>query len=127
MGFSFVVFLLMISTATAVPNSQSQPVMTCIQRIAQKKASLMTTLDSYESKLSNVDVSILNGGWLEKLIELLLILIQLIMEIISIVQNIIAIAALVQAIIQALQLVIQLIQDLIDLIQGISNPQPLST
>ena len=109
LGTLSVVFL-MVSIATAVPQTQSRPVMEAIQ-----------SLEDAEQKLDNTTLhELLNPqstGFFDKLFEFIKLLIQLIMNIATIVQSVLSIIALIKAIFSAIQLVMQLIQQIIELFQ----------
>lgn len=107
----FLISILMISTATAVPTTHSKPVMDQVNRIEQQ-----------EEKLLSFDVfpqSILQLIW-----QILLLIINLIMKLIEVVNMVITIVQLIQALITGLQTLIQMIQNIIQLITDLFNPDP---
>lgn len=109
----FLVSILMISTATAVPTAQSTPVM-----------DLVNTIEQQEEQLGSFEVfpqSILRLIW-----QLILLLINLVMKLIEIVNIVITLIQLVQRLISGLQTLFQLIQTVIELIRTIINPELLS-
>ena len=109
----FFVAILMISTATAVPTTNSKPVM-----------DIVNTIEKQEQKLELLDV--LPQGIFDTIWELLLALFNLIMKIIEVVNTVIAIVQLVQALINGIQMVLQMIQDVITLIKNLMNPDGLA-
>lgn len=109
----FLVAILMISTATAVPTTHSKPVM-----------DLVNTIEEQEQKLELLDV--LPQGILDTIWQLLLALVNLIMKIIEVVNTVIAIVQLVQALFNGIQTLLQMIQDFIALINDFFNPDGMA-
>ena len=108
--------LLLISTVSAVPNTQSNSVMELINDLEDNK-----TIIEYEA-LINIIYNVQSGGIIDLLIQLITLIIQFILEIIDIIQNIMGLVNLVQSLIDAFTTLFQLIQDLIELIGNIFNP-----
>lgn len=105
---------LMISTATAVPTSQSKPVMDVIDRVEQQKENL-------ESVSEQLPLGIFELIW-----QLILALFNLIMKIIEIVNTVLTIFQLVQALIAGIQTLFQMIQNFIDIINDLFNPESVA-
>lgn len=112
LGTLFVMFL-MISTVTAVPKTQSTPLMDTIQ------SKEVTELKMKAHAVNDLDPQ--PTGFFDKLIEFIKLLIELIMNLVTIIQGILSIIALIQAVLSAIQLVIQLIQQILDVIFDPSN------
>ena len=113
------VALLMMSTATAVPQAHSKVVMDIVNEVEQNK-------DILEGKLTENFLDTLKlGGIIDFLIQLITLIIQLVLKIIEIVQGMMGLINLIQNLIDALTTLFQLVQSLIELIQEILNPEPL--
>ncbi|RLF41435.1 MAG: hypothetical protein DRN12_03260 [Thermoplasmata archaeon] len=104
------VSLLMISTATAVPNTQSTPVMNAVNNLEKTEKILY-------SKIGDIQPT----GFIDFLIQLIILLIKLVMTIVTIIQSVLGIVNLIKNIIAAIQSLVNLIQQLIDLISGGPN------
>jgi hypothetical protein len=113
MGALCIVFLL-VSSATAVPQAYSKPLMNKIEEVEAAEAILGT------DNLLLKDIG--SKGLIDLLIQLITVIIQVIMEIISIVNSIITVFNLVNAVIEALQMLFDLINQLIEIINSIFNP-----
>ena len=105
----FLISILMVSTATAVPTTQSTPVMDLINT-SEEQGEQLGSFEQFPQ-------SILNLIW-----QIILLLINLVIKLIEIVNIVITIIQLVQALISGLQTVFQLIQTLIEFIRTIINP-----
>ena len=113
MGALCIVFLL-VSSATAVPQAHSKPLMNKIEKIEAAESILDND--------NNIIKELGSRGLLDLLIQLITLIIQVIMEIISIVNSIIAVFNLINGLINALQMLFDLINQLIQLINDIFNP-----
>ncbi len=107
LGAVAVVFLL-VSTGTAIPQTQSTPVMQAVQHLEK-------TNEAIDDVTSENIVNIQTLGLIDFLIQLIRLIIELLMNIVTIIQGILSIVSIVQTIFSAIQLVIQLIQQIIDL------------
>ena len=117
---AFFISLLLISTVTAVPQTQSNSIMNLIDDIEEN-------IEIIESeKLNNMIISIASVGIIELLIQLIMLIIEFVVEIVNLIQNIISLVNLIQNIINAISTLFQLIQDLIELIRNILNPSILT-
>ena len=113
------VALLMMSTATAVSQTNSKIVMDIVNEVEQNK-------DILEGKLTEIFLdNIKLDGIINLLIQLIILIIKLVLKIIEIVQGIMRLVNLIQNLIAALTTLFQLVQSLIELIQEIFNPEPL--
>ena len=108
---AILVTLLMISTVTAVPTSQSKTVNDIIDRVDQQR-------ERFDKLSDYVPTGIFELIW-----QLILALFNLIMKIIEVVNTVLAIVQLFQALINGIQLLFQMIQDFIDLINELFNPE----
>ena len=116
MGIGIVgILFLMVSSATAVPTTHSEPLMNQIEKI-----------ETFESLLdSNIAIDTLGTkGIIDILIQLITVIIKLVMEIIAIIQGILGIIALIQSLINAIQILFELIPQLIEIIRSLFNPEP---
>ena len=116
---AILIALLLMSTVTAVPQTQSKPAMEIINDIEDK----INLIESNE--ISNIINNVETGGIIELLIQLITVIIQFIIELIGIIQNIIGLVNLIDTLIAAFTTLFQLIQDLIELIRSIFNPEQL--
>lgn len=114
---AFFIALLMMSTVTAVPQTQSTSVMDIVDKLEENENYINEFLKSNLIDRFKLD------GLIELLIQLILLIIEFVTQIISIVQNIIGLVNLIQNLIDAISTLFQLIQQLIELIQDIINPQ----
>ncbi len=108
------VTLLMISTVTAVPTTQSKPVMDIIDNANQQVEKFKTIGEQ------------LPQGIFDLIWQLLLSIINLVIKLIEVVNTLMSIVQLVQVLINALQSLFQIIQDFIDLISDLLNPEGVS-
>ena len=116
---AILIALLLMSTVTAVPQTQSKPAMDIINDIEDK----INLIES--NALTNILNNVESGGIIELLIQLITVIIQFIIELIGIIQNIIGLVNLIETLIAAFTTLFQLIQDLIELIRSIFNPEQL--
>jgi len=116
---AILIALLLMSTVTAVPQTQSKPAMEIINDIEDK----INLIES--NALTNIINNVESGGIIELLIQLITVIIQFIIELIGIIQNIIGLVNLIDTLIAAFTTLFQLIQDLIELIRSIFNPEQL--
>ena len=116
---AILIALLIMSTVTAVPQTQSKPAMDIINDIEDK----INLIES--NALTNIINNVESGGIIELLIQLITVIIQFIIELIGIIQNIIGLVNLIDTLIAAFTTLFQLIQDLIELIRSIFNPEQL--
>jgi len=116
---AILIALLLMSTVTAVPQTQSKPAMDIINDIEDK----INLIES--NALTNIINNVESGGIIELLIQLITVIIQFIIELIGIIQNIIGLVNLIDTLIAAFTTLFQLIQDLIELIRSIFNPEQL--
>lgn len=111
----FGIVFLMVSSATAVPQTQSKPLMSHIEKIEAVQAS------------ADVDIELLEDlgtkGLFDFLIALINLLIQFVYDLIQIVQKITSLVSLIQSLIEAVLLLFSYISQLIELILSIFNPQ----
>jgi len=108
------IVLLLVSSATAVPQAHSEPLMKNIEKI--EAAESLIEMDG------NIFDFIKTNGLIDLLIQLIKLIIQLIMEIIEIINSIIAVINLINYVIEALQILFDLIGQLIEIIQDLFNP-----
>jgi hypothetical protein len=105
------VTLLMISTVTAVPTSNSKPVKDIIDRVEQQREKFDKVSDQ------------LPTGIFEIIWQLILALFNLIMKIIEVVNTVLSIVQLFQALINGIQVLLQMIQDFIALLNDLFSPE----
>ncbi len=113
LGALSVVFL-MVSTVTALPQTQSTPVMSAVH-------SLEETKEQYDDTTLGSMLDIQPTGFIDTLIAFIKLLIQLIMNIITVIQGILSVVALIQAIFSAITMIIELVRQIIDLFNPTSE------
>jgi hypothetical protein len=111
------VALLMMSTVTAVQQTNSESEINILNKIEQNRINLKREL-----KINLIENSKI-GGILDILVQLITLIIQLVLNAIDVVQNIIGLVNMIQNLINAFTTLFQLIQDLLDLINNIFNPE----
>jgi hypothetical protein len=116
---SIFISILLLTTVTAIPNSQSNVIINKINEISE----INNTINN--DKLSIFLSNVMSGGIIELLIQLITLLVQFILEIIEIVQNVIGLVNLIQNLISAFTTLFQLLQELIDLITNLFNPSAI--
>ena len=110
------IVLLLVSSATAVPQAHSEPLMKNIEKIEAAES-----LIDFDGNLFDF---IKTNGLFDLLIQLITLIIQVIMEIIEIINSILAVISLINTVIEALQILFDLIGQLIEVIQDLLNPSP---
>ena len=117
------VVLLMVSTATAVPQVHSTPLMKTVSEIEQKRAFLEGEFGVCTEKLEDVSFNVQLAGIIDTIIAIILFLIQILNSIIQFVLNIMQIGNIILALIDAIMALIDVITQFIEWIQGILNPE----
>ena len=116
---SIFISILLVTTVTAIPNSQSNIIINKINEISEINNSINN------EKLSIFLSNILSVGIIELLIQLITLLVQFILEMIEIIQNVIGLVNLIQNLISAFTTLFELLQELIDLITNLFNPSAI--
>ena len=116
---SIFISILLVTTVTAIPNSQSNVIINKINEISEINNSINN------EKLSIFLSNILSVGIIELLIQLITLLVQFILEMIEIIQNVIGLVNLIQNLISAFTTLFELLQELIDLITNLFNPSAI--
>jgi len=117
------VVLLMVSTATAVPQVNSTPLMKVVSKIEQKRPDLERNVLVCIEKLEDISFNVQPGGILDTIIAMILFLIQLLNLIIQFVLNIMQIGNLILALIDTIMNLIDVIVQFIEWISGLFNPE----
>ena len=117
------VVLLMVSTATAVPQVHSTPLMKTVSEIEQKRAFLEGEFGVCTEKLEDVSFNVQLEGIIDTIIAIILFLIQLLNSIIQFILNIMQIGNLILALIDAIMTLIDLITQFIEWILELFNPE----
>ena len=108
---SLFIILLMISTVTAVPKSQSQPVMDQVKRAEQEH-------EKYDT-LSELSLN----GIFNIILQLILAIFNLIKNIFTVIGQVITIIRNMKTLIESIQVLLQQIQDFLDIISNLLNPE----
>jgi hypothetical protein len=116
---SIFISILLVTSVTAIPNSQSNVIINKINEINEINNTI------YNEELNIILSNIMSGGIIELLIQLITLLVQFILELIEIIQNVIGLINLIQNLINAFTTLFQLLQELIDLITNLFNPSAI--
>ncbi len=117
------VVLLMVSTATAVPQVHSTPLMKTVSEIEQKRAFLEGEFGVCTEKLEDISFNVQLGGIIDTIIAIILFLINLLNSIIQFILDIMQIGNLILALIDAIMTLIDLIIQFIEWVLGLFNPE----
>jgi len=107
---------IMMSVVTAVPQSNSKPVMQYIQKIEESR----TTIHEKIFEKSLLDPN--SNGILDLIRQLILLIIQFILKLIEIVRDLFGIVSLIQYLINLIVILITAIFNLIEAILNLFNP-----
>jgi len=107
--------LLMISTVTAVPKVNSDPLMDKINEIEGYK-------ELIDGKLVGINIDADNGGLIDFLIQIIQWIIDLVQQLIDVVLDLFGIVDLIEYLIGLIDALFELIMDLIDAIIDIFTP-----
>ena len=121
-GAIFIIFL-MVSNATAVPQSYSKPIMNNIKINEQKMSLLEETLELNIEKVNDMIYNIQSKGLFEKLLALIQFLIDLISKIINFIKAVMQIGQLIITFINLVKALINVINQFIEWLQDIINPE----
>jgi hypothetical protein len=139
---AIIVGLLMISSATAVPKVNSDPLMDIVTAIEKNKQlveenisnktfdlrtreSINLLINKIKDSIYSITPNVKLGGLIDFLIKLIQWLITFIQQLISVINAIYNIVELIYTLITTLFTLYDLIIKLIEFIQDILNPQPL--
>ena len=117
------VVLLMVSTATAVPQVHSTPLMKTVSEIEQKRAILEGKFGVCTEKLEDISFNVQLGGIIDIIIAIILLLIRLVNSIIQFILNVMQIGNLILALINAIITLIDVITQFIEWILELFNPE----
>ena len=130
---AFLIGLLMISSATAVPKVNSDPLMNIIAEIEQNKKIIDLDLKTRESinllinkikdTIYDITLDVKPGGLIDLLIKLIQWLITFIQNLIVLIGVVADLAALIYNLVNVLVTVYNLIMAIIDIINEIFNPE----
>ena len=122
LGAIAVVFL-MVSTATAVPQVHSTPVMNFLNDVEQKEILIDGKLKVFSEKLADKLGDIELGGIIRWLINLIISLIEFITNLINFISVIIQLGELIINLINLITTLYEVIMQFIEWLQGIFNPE----
>ena len=114
------VALLMISTATAVPQVHSEPAMKIVNDVEQNKTFFEEKIEGFSEKIA-LDVE--PEGIITWLINLITSLLEFIRKIINFISSIIELAELIVTLIDLITTFYETVMQFIEWIQGILNPE----
>ena len=121
-GAIFIMFLL-VSNATAVPQSYAEPIMNNIKNSEQRILLLEETLKLNIEKVNDILYNVQSKGLFENLLALIQFLIDLIGKIISFIRAVMQIGQLIVTLINLVKTLINVINQFIEWIQDILNPE----
>jgi len=119
--------LLMVSTATAVPQAHSTSVMNAITDMEQKKALIEQNLATFSEKLTDKLVDVKSAGLIDLLIAIILAIINFVNLIIQFIFDLFNLVELVEYLIERIMYLIELIMSFIELIIDIFTPGNMAT
>ncbi len=111
---------LMISTATAVPQVHSEPVMKIVNDVEQNKTFFEEKIEGFSEEIA-LDVE--PEGIIDTIIAIIQFIIELIMGIIQFIADLMQLGNLILALIAAMEALISIITQFIEWIMGILNPE----
>jgi len=114
------VALLMISTATAVPQVHSEPAMKIVNDVEQNKTFFEEKIGDF---LEKIGLDMGPGGIIDTIIAIIEFIIGLIMGLIQFIADLMQIGNLILALIDAINALISIITQFIEFIMGIFNPE----
>ena len=114
---------LMVSTAVAVPQVHSTPLMKTVSEIEKKRAFLEGEFGVCTEKLEGISFNVQPGGIIDTIIAIILFLIQLLNSIIQFILNIMQIGDIILALIDAITTLIDVITQFIEWILELFNPE----
>ena len=121
-GAIFIIFL-MVSNATAVPQSYGKSVMNNIKDSEQKISLLEETLELNIEKVNDIIYNVQSKGLFENLLALIQFLIDLISKIINFIRAVMQIGQLIITLINLVKALINVINQFIQWLQDILNPE----
>ena len=121
-GAVFIIFL-MISNATAVPQSYGKSIMNNISNANQKILLLEETLESNIEKVNDIIYNVQSKGLFENLLALIQFLIDLISKIINFIRAVMQIGQLIITLINLVKALINVINQFIEWLQDLFNPE----
>jgi len=122
-GAFFAIFLL-VSSATAVPHTQSQPGVALLEDIEQTRQCLGDDMEASITQLKQLVSDPEEGGLIDIIIALILLLIEAIDAIINFILGLYNIVELVQQLLEKLGTLIELIVEFVNWILSLFNPEP---
>ena len=121
-GAIFIIFL-MVSNATAVPQSYGKSTMNNINSINQRILLLEETLELNIEKVNDLLYNAQSKGLFENLLALIQFLIDLIGKIINFIKKVMQIGQLILTLINLVKTLINVINQFIEWLQGLINPE----
>ena len=121
-GAIFIIFL-MVSNATAVPQSYGKSVMNNIKDSEQKISLLEETLELNIEKVNDLIYNVQSKGLFENLLALIQFLIDLIGKIINFIKKVMLIGQLIITLVNLVKALIDVINQFIEWLQGLINPE----
>ena len=121
-GAVFIIFL-MISNATAVPQSYGKSIMNNITSNEQKISLLEETLELNIEKVNDIIYNVQSKGLFENLLALIQFLIDLISKIINFIRAVMQIGQLIITLINLVKALINVINQFIEWLQDLFNPE----
>ncbi|PNX48801.1 MAG: hypothetical protein BV457_02965 [Thermoplasmata archaeon M9B1D] len=117
------IILLMVSNATAVPQSYGKTIVNNINNTNQRILLLEETLELNIEKVNDVLYNVQSKGLFENLLALIQFLIDLIGKIINFIKAVMQIGQLIITLINLVKALINVINQFIEWLQGLINPE----
>ena len=115
--------LFVVSTVTAVPQVQSEPMMKVVKNIEQQRTYIEEKSETCVQDFTKISFKVQPKGIIDTLIALLKFLINLLNSIIQFLLEIITLGTLILALIEAITTLIDVIMQFIDWLMEIFNPE----
>jgi hypothetical protein len=107
---------IMMSVVTAVPQTNSSPVMDAVHEIERSR----TEVDEKIAAYSSLDVQ--PNGIIDLLKQLIWMIIQAVLDLIDIIRNLIGLVALIEYLINLVMILVEAVMALIEFIMDLFNP-----
>ena len=111
--------MLMISTVTAVPNVNSNPLMDKINEIEETKKMI-------DDKLDNINFEVTTTGIIDILIQIIRLIISFVQQLISLILDIFGLIELIEYLISLIVTLIELIMALVNYIIDLFTPNAIT-
>jgi hypothetical protein len=116
----------MVSNATAVPQTQSEPIMKIVSDNKQQVTMLEEIFEVYIGELDGKPINVQPKGIFDTILAIIRFLIDLVNKIIEFILKLIQIGELILALINAINALINVITQFIEWLRGLFNPKSIA-